>query len=176
MKLSSWTRAAPFKEEKHHRTPSESIANNYSPTANSLKLKNLRKRRSLCKYLFIAQRFLLHMSTSFGIEFTLQLSTVSLLTQKYCPDPLIFGTADGMHSNPLVAFIYNIKNMYAFYLPMYISSSEVEFVLSPTTEEDPPTFPPSMSSHARGLPSTPVCWHQVLHFKTNVTRRAIRED
>ena len=51
MKLSSWTRAAPFKEERHHRSPSESIANNYTPTASNLKLKNLRKRKSLCKIL-----------------------------------------------------------------------------------------------------------------------------
>lgn len=52
MKLSSWTRAAPFKEEKHHRSPSESIGNNFTPAANNLKLKFLRKRRSLCKNSF----------------------------------------------------------------------------------------------------------------------------
>ncbi|KAK6187847.1 hypothetical protein SNE40_005782 [Patella caerulea] len=43
MKGTSWTLAAPFKEEKYHRTPSESIANNYTPSANSLKLKDLPK-------------------------------------------------------------------------------------------------------------------------------------
>ncbi|XP_062507706.1 dynein axonemal heavy chain 3-like [Corticium candelabrum] len=46
MKHQSWTRAAPYKEEKHHRTPSESIANNYTPTVNDLKLKDLSKRKS----------------------------------------------------------------------------------------------------------------------------------
>ena len=51
MKPHSWTRAAPFKEERYYRTPSESIANNYTPTANNLKLKSLKKKRSLCKSL-----------------------------------------------------------------------------------------------------------------------------
>ena len=32
MKGTSWTRAAPFKEERHHRTPSESIGNNFTPS------------------------------------------------------------------------------------------------------------------------------------------------
>ncbi|XP_065898705.1 dynein axonemal heavy chain 3-like isoform X2 [Dysidea avara] len=44
LKAGSWTRAAPYKEERHHRSPSESIANNYTPTSNDLKIKNLRKR------------------------------------------------------------------------------------------------------------------------------------
>ena len=48
MKPASWTRAAPFKEEKYHRTPSESIANNFTPTANNLKIRALRKRKSPC--------------------------------------------------------------------------------------------------------------------------------
>ncbi|XP_028395151.1 dynein heavy chain 3, axonemal-like isoform X1 [Dendronephthya gigantea] len=43
MKDMSWTRAAPYKETMYHRTPSESIANNYTPTANELKMKNLLK-------------------------------------------------------------------------------------------------------------------------------------
>ncbi|XP_061175178.1 dynein axonemal heavy chain 3-like [Saccostrea echinata] len=43
MKGTSWTLAAPFKEEKFHRTPSESIANNYTPSASDLKLKDLPK-------------------------------------------------------------------------------------------------------------------------------------
>ena len=47
MKRMSWTRAAPFKEERFHRTPSESIANNYTPSASNLKIRNLRIR-SLC--------------------------------------------------------------------------------------------------------------------------------
>jgi len=45
MKGTSWTQAAPFKEQKYHRTPSESIANNYTPTASDLKLKDLPKTR-----------------------------------------------------------------------------------------------------------------------------------
>lgn len=43
MKGTSWTLAAPFKEQKYHRTPSESIANNYTPTASDLKMKDLPK-------------------------------------------------------------------------------------------------------------------------------------
>ncbi|KAK0049220.1 dynein heavy chain 3 axonemal-like isoform X1 [Biomphalaria pfeifferi] len=43
MKGTSWTLAAPFKEQKFDRTPSESIANVYTPSASSLKLKDLPK-------------------------------------------------------------------------------------------------------------------------------------
>ncbi|XP_046326217.1 dynein axonemal heavy chain 3-like [Haliotis rufescens] len=43
MKGTSWTLAAPFKEQKYHRSPSESIANNYTPTASDLKLRDLPK-------------------------------------------------------------------------------------------------------------------------------------
>ena len=43
MKDPSWTRAAPFKETSFYRTPSESIANNFTPTASDLKIKNLAK-------------------------------------------------------------------------------------------------------------------------------------
>ncbi|XP_046888652.1 dynein axonemal heavy chain 3 [Hypomesus transpacificus] len=45
----SWTLAVPFKEQCHHRTPSESIGNNYSPQARDLKIRNLQRRDSaLC--------------------------------------------------------------------------------------------------------------------------------
>lgn len=43
MKDPSWTRAAPFKETAYARTPSESIANNFTPTASGLKIRNLGK-------------------------------------------------------------------------------------------------------------------------------------
>ncbi|KAG8513614.1 Dynein heavy chain 3, axonemal [Galemys pyrenaicus] len=43
MQRTSWTLAAPFKEQQHHRGPSDSIANNYSLRAQDLKLKNLKK-------------------------------------------------------------------------------------------------------------------------------------
>lgn len=43
MQRTSWTLAAPFKEQQHHRGPSDSIANNYSLTAQDLKLKDLLK-------------------------------------------------------------------------------------------------------------------------------------
>ncbi|XP_006876041.1 PREDICTED: dynein heavy chain 3, axonemal [Chrysochloris asiatica] len=43
MQRTSWTLAAPFKEQHHHRGPSDSIANNYSLMAQDLKLKNLLK-------------------------------------------------------------------------------------------------------------------------------------
>ncbi|KAM4829514.1 dynein axonemal heavy chain 3 [Thomomys bottae] len=43
MQRTSWTLAVPFKEQYHHRGPSDSIANNYSLTAQDLKLKDLVK-------------------------------------------------------------------------------------------------------------------------------------
>ncbi|XP_012937339.1 dynein heavy chain 3, axonemal [Aplysia californica] len=43
MKSTSWTLAAPFKEQKYDRTPSESIANVYTPSASDLKMKELAK-------------------------------------------------------------------------------------------------------------------------------------
>lgn len=42
----SWTLLAPFKEQRYHRSPSESIANNYTPTAADLKVRELLKRPS----------------------------------------------------------------------------------------------------------------------------------
>ncbi|XP_032303513.1 dynein heavy chain 3, axonemal isoform X3 [Coturnix japonica] len=42
----SWTLAVPYKEQSYHRSPSDSIANNYSPTAQDLKLKNLHRLMS----------------------------------------------------------------------------------------------------------------------------------
>ena len=44
LKGASWTKAAPFKEDKYARTPSESIANNYTPSACNIKLRALRRR------------------------------------------------------------------------------------------------------------------------------------
>ncbi|XP_019505362.1 PREDICTED: dynein heavy chain 3, axonemal [Hipposideros armiger] len=43
MQRTSWTLAVPFKEQQHHRGPSDSIANNYSLMAQDLKLKDLVK-------------------------------------------------------------------------------------------------------------------------------------
>uniref|UniRef100_A0A8C2VP56 Dynein axonemal heavy chain 3 n=1 Tax=Chinchilla lanigera TaxID=34839 RepID=A0A8C2VP56_CHILA len=43
MQRTSWTLAVPFKEQQHHRGPSDSIANNYSLLARDLKLKDLIK-------------------------------------------------------------------------------------------------------------------------------------
>lgn len=45
MKASSRTKAAPYKETPFHRTPCESIANNYSPAAQNLKIGSLTKRK-----------------------------------------------------------------------------------------------------------------------------------
>lgn len=39
----SWSLAVPYKEQRYFHTPSESIANNYTPTANQLKIKNLQQ-------------------------------------------------------------------------------------------------------------------------------------
>ncbi|XP_072275027.1 dynein axonemal heavy chain 3 [Pyxicephalus adspersus] len=44
MQSQSWTLAAPFKEQPFHRNPSNSIANNYSPTARDLKLGEIYKK------------------------------------------------------------------------------------------------------------------------------------
>ncbi|KAK2921231.1 hypothetical protein Q8A73_000716 [Channa argus] len=45
LQTNSWTLAVPFKELRHHRTPSESIANNYSPQAQDLKIDKLYLRQ-----------------------------------------------------------------------------------------------------------------------------------
>ncbi|KAM4632527.1 dynein axonemal heavy chain 3 [Discoglossus pictus] len=44
MQSTSWTLAAPFKEQRFHRNLSNSIANNYSPRARDLKLNELPKK------------------------------------------------------------------------------------------------------------------------------------
>jgi dynein heavy chain len=44
LKRFSWTKAAPFKEERYHRKVSDSIANNYSPRAVDLTTKYMGKR------------------------------------------------------------------------------------------------------------------------------------
>ncbi|KAJ3092439.1 Dynein heavy chain 3, axonemal [Quaeritorhiza haematococci] len=41
LKKFSWTRAAPFKEEKYHRAVVDSIANNFTPTAAELSVKHI---------------------------------------------------------------------------------------------------------------------------------------
>ncbi|XP_028942182.1 dynein heavy chain 3, axonemal-like, partial [Antrostomus carolinensis] len=46
MQQASWTLAAPFKEQSYHRSPSDSIANNYTLTARDLNLKNVHKLQS----------------------------------------------------------------------------------------------------------------------------------
>ncbi|XP_052628381.1 dynein axonemal heavy chain 3 [Harpia harpyja] len=46
MQQASWTLAAPFKEQSYYRSPSDSIANNYTLTAQDLKLKNVCKFKS----------------------------------------------------------------------------------------------------------------------------------
>ncbi|XP_034748215.1 dynein heavy chain 3, axonemal isoform X1 [Etheostoma cragini] len=45
LQTNSWTLAVPFKEQRYHRAPSESIGNNYSPWAQDLKIVNLQHRR-----------------------------------------------------------------------------------------------------------------------------------
>ncbi|KAM4697749.1 dynein axonemal heavy chain 3 [Rhinophrynus dorsalis] len=44
MQTTSWTLAAPFKEQRYHRNPSNSIANNYSLAAQDLRLRELPKK------------------------------------------------------------------------------------------------------------------------------------
>ncbi|NXA07095.1 DYH3 protein, partial [Sapayoa aenigma] len=46
MQQASWTLASPFKEQYNFRNMSDSIANNYTPTARDLKLKNMHKIKS----------------------------------------------------------------------------------------------------------------------------------
>jgi len=41
MQPKSWNLAVPFREQRYSHTPSESIANNYTPSANELKVKSL---------------------------------------------------------------------------------------------------------------------------------------
>jgi dynein heavy chain len=44
LKKFSWTRAAPYKEEKYFRGVSDSIGNNFSPSAMDLNIKEVSKR------------------------------------------------------------------------------------------------------------------------------------
>jgi dynein heavy chain len=46
LKNFSWTLTAPFKEEKFQRLVSDSIGNNYSPSASNVNMKQLLKRKS----------------------------------------------------------------------------------------------------------------------------------
>ena len=41
MQSKSWNLAVPYKEQRFFHTPSESIANNYTPSINQLKIRNL---------------------------------------------------------------------------------------------------------------------------------------
>ena len=41
LKNQSWTRSAPYKEQREHRTPVESIANNYTPPSSNLKIRTV---------------------------------------------------------------------------------------------------------------------------------------
>ncbi|KAJ7985025.1 hypothetical protein DPEC_G00360850 [Dallia pectoralis] len=47
LQISSRTLAVPYKEQRHHRSPSESIGNNYSLQACDLKIRNLQKRHGV---------------------------------------------------------------------------------------------------------------------------------
>ncbi|XP_076804189.1 dynein axonemal heavy chain 3-like isoform X1 [Clavelina lepadiformis] len=40
----SWTLLSPFKEQRHHRSPSESIANNYTPSVADIKIRDIPSR------------------------------------------------------------------------------------------------------------------------------------
>ncbi len=40
----SWTKASPFKEAQHYRSVSDSIANNYTPTASRLNIKSFHQK------------------------------------------------------------------------------------------------------------------------------------
>ncbi|KAG2455582.1 DYH3 protein, partial [Polypterus senegalus] len=44
LQSTAWTLAVPFKEQRHHRSPSDSIGNNYTPSASKLKIKDLHKK------------------------------------------------------------------------------------------------------------------------------------
>ena len=83
MKGTSWTLAAPFKEERHHRTPSESIANNYTPSASDLKMKDLPKMQrsqTKCNYLTtLLYRF--YLKVSFQIQIANSIVSVSKRTR-----------------------------------------------------------------------------------------------
>ena len=45
MQPKSWNLAVPFREQRYSHTPSESIANNYTPSANDLKVKRVYLRK-----------------------------------------------------------------------------------------------------------------------------------
>lgn len=41
----NWTLLSPYKEKKHFRTPSESIANGYTPTIADVQIKQIKKKK-----------------------------------------------------------------------------------------------------------------------------------
>ncbi|KAI6653735.1 Dynein heavy chain 3, axonemal-like [Oopsacas minuta] len=41
LRINSWTRSAPYKEQCEHRSPVESIANNYTPPSSNLKIRTI---------------------------------------------------------------------------------------------------------------------------------------
>ena len=41
LKNQSWTRSAPYKEQREHRTSVESIANNYTPPSSNLRIRHV---------------------------------------------------------------------------------------------------------------------------------------
>ncbi|XP_028284148.1 dynein heavy chain 3, axonemal [Parambassis ranga] len=45
LQASSWTLATPYKELRHHRTPTEIVGNNYRPLAKDLKVSQLQRRQ-----------------------------------------------------------------------------------------------------------------------------------
>jgi dynein heavy chain len=53
LKQFSWTQAAPFKEEKHHRMISDSIGNNFTPSAVDLSMRQFQKRLSIPLGIFV---------------------------------------------------------------------------------------------------------------------------
>uniref|UniRef100_A0A3P8TPE1 Uncharacterized protein n=1 Tax=Amphiprion percula TaxID=161767 RepID=A0A3P8TPE1_AMPPE len=58
LQTNSWTLAVPYKEQCHHRTPSESIGNNYSPRAKGLKMTKLQHRTASQNGFLILMRLL----------------------------------------------------------------------------------------------------------------------
>ena len=59
LKKFSWTRAAPYKEERYFRGVSDSIGNNYSPHAMDLNLKSFTTKRSFSHGIYMLRNMIL---------------------------------------------------------------------------------------------------------------------
>ncbi|XP_009068409.1 PREDICTED: dynein heavy chain 3, axonemal [Acanthisitta chloris] len=104
MQEASWTQAAPFKERDFYRSPSDSIANNYTPTAKDLKLKNLQKiNSSSVTEISLASRE--QRAASPRSNFLKSLDPISMTAPAHVPDLHVINYTDNQPLTPEEQFV-----------------------------------------------------------------------